>query len=68
MAQAVALPIPSTGGSLDAYIRAVKALPMLTEEEEYALATRLRQDNDLEAAKQLVLSHLRVVVNIARGY
>jgi RNA polymerase sigma-32 factor len=62
------LPIPSALGSLDAYINAVHRVPMLTLEEEQGLATRLREENDLEAAKHLVMSHLRFVVHVARGY
>ncbi|MEO8672019.1 MAG: RNA polymerase sigma factor RpoH [Tahibacter sp.] len=62
------LPIPSALGSLDAYINAVHRVPMLTQDEEQGLAERLREDNDLDAAKQLVLSHLRFVVHVARGY
>jgi RNA polymerase sigma-32 factor len=55
-------------GNLDAYISAVNRLPMLSHEEEVSLATRLRNNNDLGAAQELVLSHLRLVVSIARGY
>ncbi|HEX6993328.1 MAG TPA: RNA polymerase sigma factor RpoH [Gammaproteobacteria bacterium] len=55
-------------GSLDHYIQAVNSVPMLSAEEEYELATRLREHNDLDAARRLVLSHLRFVVHIARGY
>lgn len=55
-------------GSLDAYTRAVTAIPMLSAEEERALAVRLHDDNDLSAARRLVLSQLRFVVHIARGY
>ena len=55
-------------GNIDAYISAVNRLPMLTHEEEMSLATRLREKNDLGAAQELVLSHLRLVVSIARGY
>ncbi|WP_300749488.1 RNA polymerase sigma factor RpoH [Janthinobacterium sp.] len=55
-------------GNIDAYISAVNRLPMLTHEEEISLATRLREKNDLGAAQELVLSHLRLVVSIARGY
>jgi RNA polymerase sigma-32 factor len=62
------LPIPSALGSLDAYIAAVHRIPVLSQEEERRLAERFRRDNDLEAAKQLVLSHLRFVVHVARGY
>jgi RNA polymerase sigma-32 factor len=55
-------------GNLDAYISAVNRLPMLTHDEEISLAQRLRANNDLAAAQELVLSHLRLVVSIARGY
>jgi RNA polymerase sigma-32 factor len=55
-------------GNIDAYISAVNRLPMLTHAEEISLATRLRESNDLAAAQELVLSHLRLVVSIARGY
>ncbi|UHQ20328.1 RNA polymerase sigma factor RpoH [Lysobacter sp. KIS68-7] len=62
------LPIPSALGSLDAYIGAVHQIPVLSVEEEQALASRFRDGDDLDAAKQLVLSHLRFVVHVARGY
>lgn len=55
-------------GNLDAYIRAANAWPMLTAEEEKALAERLHYQGDLEAAKTLILSHLRFVVHVARNY
>src|SRR4051794_6516379 len=55
-------------GNLDAYISAVNRLPLLSHEEEISLGTRLRDNNDLAAAQSLVLSHLRLVVSIARGY
>jgi len=55
-------------GSLDHYIQAANAIPVLSAEEERALAARLREANDLDAAKRLVLSHLRFVVHVARGY
>jgi RNA polymerase sigma-32 factor len=55
-------------GSIDAYISAVNALPVLDAAEERRLALRLREDEDLDAAQQLVLSNLRHVVHIARGY
>ncbi len=55
-------------GNLDAYITAVNRLPMLTLEEEQRYARELRQDNDLESAGRLVLSHLRLVVAISRQY
>nr|WP_179675880.1 RNA polymerase sigma factor RpoH [Duganella sp. 1224] len=55
-------------GNLDAYISAVNRLPMLTHDEEISLAKRLKDQADLGAAQQLVMSHLRLVVSIARGY
>ena len=61
------LPIPSGHGSLEQYIHTVNSIPMLSAEEEISLANRQLR-GDLEAAKQLILSHLRVVVSIARGY
>ncbi|MDB5920047.1 MAG: rpoH [Massilia sp.] len=65
-----ALGVGFTGnlGNIDAYISAVNRLPMLTHEEEISLAKRLQEHNDLGAAQELVLSHLRLVVSIARGY
>ena len=62
------LPLPSALGSLDSYISLVKRYALLTQEEEFDLATRFRNENDLDAARKLVLSHLRVVVSVARGY
>ncbi len=67
MTYAVALPNPAVG-SLESYIQAVRAFPILTPEEETEYARRLRDENDVDAASKLVLSHLRVVVHIARGY
>ena len=55
-------------GSFDAYMDKVSRIPVLSREDEAALARRFRNDGDLEAARQLVLSHLRFVVHIARGY
>jgi len=55
-------------GSLDAYFDAIGRIPVLSREEETVLATRFRGDGDVEAARHLVLSHLRFVVHIARGY
>jgi RNA polymerase sigma-32 factor len=55
-------------GSLDHYIQAASAIPVLSAQEEFDLATRLRETNDLDAARRLVLSHLRFVVHVARGY
>jgi RNA polymerase sigma-32 factor len=61
-------PVPSAVGSLESYIQAVNRFPVLTQEQEFALATRFKTESDLNAARQLVLSHLRVVVSVARGY
>ena len=68
MTQALAFPIPSTAGSIEAYIQAANRMPMLSEAEENRLARRFHEEGDLEAARQLVLSHLRLVISIARGY
>ncbi len=62
------LPIPSALGSLDAYIGAVHQIPVLTVDEEQELARRYRDAEDLDAARELVHSHLRFVVHVARGY
>jgi RNA polymerase sigma-32 factor len=62
------LPIPSALGSVDAYINAVHQIPVLTLDEEQALARRYNGEDDLDAAKRLVMSHLRFVVHVARGY
>jgi RNA polymerase sigma-32 factor len=62
------LPIPSAIGSLDAYIGAVHRIPVLGADEEQELARRYREDSDLDAARKLVMSHLRFVVHVARGY
>jgi RNA polymerase sigma-32 factor len=55
-------------GSFDAYVDTVSRIPVLSREDELALATRFHRDGDLEAARELVLSHLRFVLHIARGY
>ncbi|MGA0032033.1 MAG: RNA polymerase sigma factor RpoH [Burkholderiales bacterium] len=65
---AFALPVPSAAGSLESYIQAVNRFPLLTQEQETEYARRLRDTGDLEAARHLVLSHLRLVVSIARSY
>ena len=62
-----AMMLPAVG-NLDAYISAVNRLPMLSAERETDLGRRLRDDNDLEAARELVMSHLRLVVSISRQY
>lgn len=68
MNAAMSLPMPSALGSLEAYIQTVNRFPLLTQEQEHMLATRFKTENDLEAARELVLAHLRVVVSVARGY
>jgi RNA polymerase sigma-32 factor len=67
---AESLPLTLRGpvGSLEAYIDAVTRVPVISRDQEFALARRFRDQNDLEAARQLVMSHLRFVVHIARGY
>jgi RNA polymerase sigma-32 factor len=71
MSQALAtatLPVPSVVGSLDAYISAVHRIPVLSQEEEQNLSRHYQQDEDLASARKLVMSHLRFVVHVARGY
>ncbi|MEN8170106.1 MAG: RNA polymerase sigma factor RpoH [Pseudomonadota bacterium] len=60
--------LPIATGNLDSYIQASHAMPMLSEQEEYQLAVRLRDHNDMQAAQRLILSHLRFVIRIARDY
>jgi RNA polymerase sigma-32 factor len=62
------VPVALSAGSIDAYISSAHQVPMLSVEEERSLATRLRTENDLEAARRLVMSHVRFVIRIARGY
>ncbi|MFC3652439.1 RNA polymerase sigma factor RpoH [Dyella humi] len=62
------LPVPSVVGSLDAYISAVHRIPVLSQEEEQELSRRYQQESDLASARKLVMSHLRFVVHVARGY
>jgi RNA polymerase sigma-32 factor len=64
--QTLALPLPT--GNLDQYIHAAFKFPVLSAEEEHSLALRLKNDGDLDAARELVMSHLRFVIRIARGY
>jgi RNA polymerase sigma-32 factor len=66
MTRTMTLPVPV--GSLESYIQAVNRFPILSLEKERELARKFRSENDVEAARQLVLSHLRLVVAIARGY
>ncbi|MEO5701727.1 MAG: RNA polymerase sigma factor RpoH [Casimicrobiaceae bacterium] len=65
---ALSFPTPSSLGSLDHYIQAVNRFPLLTAEQEVALGRRLQRDNDVAAARALVLSHLRLVVAVSRKY
>jgi RNA polymerase sigma-32 factor len=65
---AMAISNPGALGTIEAYISAVNRLPMLTPEQELALGKRLRDESDLDAARQLITSHLRLVVSIARQY
>jgi RNA polymerase sigma-32 factor len=64
----LALPVLAAAGSLETYIQTVNRYPLLTQAQEVEFARRFRREDDLEAAGQLVLSHLRVVVAVARGY
>jgi len=65
--QSMALSVPHSG-SIEGYMQAVGRIDMLTADQERQLAVRLREDEDLEAARQLVMSHLRFVVHIAKSY
>ena len=65
---ALNFPVPSALGSLDQYIQAVNRFPLLSAEQEKDLGTRLQKDNDLDAARQMVMSHLRLVVAVSRQY
>jgi len=64
----LAFPTPASLGSLDHYIQAVNRFPLLSAAQEVELGRRLQRDNDLDAARQLVLSHLRLVVAVSRNY
>ncbi len=71
MTQATAFPVPMVPvgvGSIENYVQSVNRFPMLTPEDELRLARKFRTEDDIDAARELVLSHLRVVVAIARGY
>lgn len=68
MTNALTLPAISSLDSLDQYMRTIKTMPVLSAEDEYEYATRLKKDNDIHAAKQLIMSHLRLVASIARTY
>lgn len=64
----MAMPLATGAGSPDSYFRSVQSIPMLSAEEECALAESYREKGDLEAARKLVMSHLRFVIKVARGY
>jgi len=64
----LAFPTPASLGSLDHYIQAVNRFPLLTQEQETALGRRLKESDDIDAARELVLSHLRLVVAVSRNY
>ncbi|MCU8013425.1 RNA polymerase sigma factor RpoH [Shewanella sp. SM74] len=66
--QSMALTVPQDASSLEAYIHSVTSISMLDAEAEYELAKRLQETGDLQAAKQLIMSHLRFVVHVAKGY
>lgn len=65
--QSMALTVPQSG-SIEAYVQSAYGIPMLTAEREHELATRLHDDNDLQAAQELIMSHLRFVIHVAKGY
>jgi RNA polymerase sigma-32 factor len=64
----LAFPTPASLGSLDQYVQAVNRFPLLTHEQETELGRKLQRDDDVDAARQLVLSHLRLVVSVSRNY
>ena len=67
MSNTMQLSVPHSG-SIEAYMQSAYSIPMLTAEEEHDLATRLFDDNDLQAAQKLIMSHLRFVIHVAKGY
>ena len=67
MQQSMALTVPQSG-SIEAYVQSAYSIPMLSAEREHELASRLHQNNDLHAAQDLIMSHLRFVIHIAKGY
>ena len=68
MNNALTIPLSPSLDSFDLYQQQVQAIPLLTEEEEIDLAKKLHEENDLTAARQLIMSHLRLVIKIARSY
>ena len=65
--QSMMLTIPQSG-SIEAYVQSAYSIPMLTAEREHELATRLYSENNLQAAQELIMSHLRFVIHVAKGY
>jgi len=65
--QSMALSVPQSG-SIEAYVQSAYSIPMLSAEREHDLATRLYEQNDLQAAQELIMSHLRFVIHVAKGY
>ncbi|SET42144.1 RNA polymerase sigma factor RpoH [Thalassotalea agarivorans] len=65
--QSMALTVPQSG-SIEAYVQSAYSIPVLSADEEYALASRLHEEDDLQAAQSLIMSHLRFVIHIAKGY
>jgi RNA polymerase sigma-32 factor len=68
MTTALTVPVITAADSLEQFNRAIKSYPILSAEEEYNLAVKFKKENDLEAARMLIVSHLRLVTSIARGY
>lgn len=68
MSNALALPVDLSVGTFDAYLNVVRQMPKLTAEQERELALRFRDHGDLDAARELVMTNLRFVVHVARGY
>ena len=64
----LALPVNLSVGTFDSYLSVVSQMPKLTAEQEYDLAVRYRDDGDINAARELVMSNLRFVAHVARGY
>ena len=68
LAMQLAVPVGNSGGSLESYIQAARSIPILSAEKEKELALRLHEQGDLDAAQELIMSHLRFVVHIAKSY
>jgi len=68
MSNALALPVNLSVGTFDAYLNLVRQMPRLTSEQERELTLRFKDEGDLEAARELVMTNLRFVVHVARGY